>query len=645
MTEQKQLPAQRRRHTALWRQRRAVLIGLGVVLLLTVAFIIIWTVTSRTVFEDLDGAKYYIRTKKGEYVLLDADKNLVKINGDGNYVTAANTILQVDSSTGEYSIVAMVSTEGTEMLEFDYYSGQFDVLMYPKIDRDSLRSIYIVNEKDSFGFVRKSDGNFQLDGYPGISYDATMFATLLNLTGYTVTLGRLDLSDPNVAYGFAQNGYAEYGLTDDPADATRYFTITTTDGTTHKVLIGNEIPSGAGYYVRYEGRDSVYIMKEFTESENNSTLKKTLLGSLESFVTPLAVVPMSSTSYFDVTDFTLYRVLDDFAETETLDQVIKFSYEPIENRKGTFYANAPYVADGVLEGYAIHSYHADDCLQNLQLLTPLRTVQINRPGKELDEGTFTNDYGVAYCLDFVYNDSRDSDQNVNDSYHQIIWISPLTADDTYFMFSTIYDMVVEVSRSDLEFLEWTAFEWISDSVFTANIAYCKKLSFETTEPSSVGLAGVSSVEFTIDNSASPTDTTSSGNVNTSAMRVYADYTANGASFNGVDVELDLFKRFYQTLLYTSLEGNSTLSEEEMDAYRASGDEEADLIIRTVYDVNGAEVEYVFRFYHYSERQSFVTLNGNGSFYILRNRTAKILNDIGRVLAGDTSVVIDPQAKS
>lgn len=645
MTEQKQLPAQKQKRTALRRQRRAVLIGLGVVLLLTVAFIIVFTVTSRTVFEDFDGAKYYIRSKKGEYVLLDADKNLVKINEDGNYVTAASTILQVDSSTGTYHIVAVVPTEGTETLEFDYYSGQFDVLMYPKIERTSLQSVRIVNESDSFGFIQKSDGTFQLDGYPGIPYDATMFATLINLTGYTVTLGRLDLSDPNVAYGFAQNGYAEYGLPDRPEDATRYFIVTTTGGTTHKVLIGDEIPSGAGYYVRYEGRDSVYIMKEFTESENNSTLKKTLLGRLEDFVTPLAVVPMGSSSYFDVTDFTLYRVPGNLAETENLEQVIKFSYEPIENRKGTFYANFPYVAEGVLEGYFIHSYHADDCLQNLQLLTPLRTVQINRPETPLDEGTFARDYGVAFCLEFTYNDARDGNQNVTDSYYQVVWISPLTANDTYYMFSTIYDMVVEVSRSNLEFLEWTTFEWVSDSIFTSNIAYCKKISFETDSPSFVGVAGVTFADFTIDNSASPSDTTSNGNINTSAMRVYADYTANGASSAGVDVNIDLFKRFYQTLLYTSLEGNAALTEEQMDAYRAAGDEGANLIIRAVYNINGEEVEYVFRFYHYSERQSFMTLNGNGSFYILRNRTVKILNDLGRVLTGDPSVVIDPQAKT
>lgn len=645
MTEQKQLPPQKQKRSALRRQRLAALVGLGVVVLLTVVFIIVWTLTSRTVFEDFDGAKYYIRSKKGEYVLLDADKNLVKVNEDGNYVTAANTILMVDAEEGTYQIVAVVPVEGTETLEFDYYSGQFDVLMYPKIERDSIRSIRIVNQSDSFGFIRKSDGTFSLDGYPGIPYDSVMFATLVNLTGYTVTLDRLDLSDPNIAYGFAQNGYAEYGLPEDPDDATRYFVITKTDGTSHKVLIGNEIPSGAGYYARYVGRDAVYIMKEFTESENNSTLAKTLLGKLEDYVTPLAVVPMSSSSYFDVTNFTLYRVPADFVETGNLEQVIKFSYEPIENRKGTFYSSFPYVAQGMLEGYFIHSYHADDCLQNLQLLKPLRTVQINRPETPLDEGTFALTYGVAYALDFTYNDARDGNQNVTSSYKQNVWISPLSADDTYFVFSTIYDMVVEVSRSDLEFLEWTTFEWISDDIFTANIAYCKKISFETDNPSSEGLAGVTSAVFTIDNSASPSDTTSNGNVNTSAMRVYADYTASETDYSGVDVNMDLFKRFYQALLYSSLEGNAALTEEQMDAYRASGDAGADLIIRVVYDIGGSEVEYVFRFYHYSDRQSFMTLNGNGSFYMLRNRTVKILNDLGRVLYGDPSVVIDPQAKT
>lgn len=644
MTEQKKPPVRAKKRSALYRRRRSVFIGLGVVVLLAVAFLIVWLLTSRTVFKDFDGIKYQIKFKGGEYVMMDESGNKCRTDEDGNYVTSANTIVRVDSASGQYTVIAMVPTEDSEKLEFDYYNQSYNVLIYPKLERADIASIRVVNEKDTFAFVKDEDGSFMLENYPGIAYNSTMFATLVTLTGYTSTLARLDLSDPNVAYGFAANGYAEYGLPDNPDDAKKYFIITATDGTTHKVLIGNEITSGAGYYVRYVGRDSVYVMKELQEAEGTSTFAATLLGTTEDFVTPLAVVPMSSTTYFDVTDFTLYRVPDDFIETKTLDQVIKFSYEPIENRNGTFYANIPYVVQGSLSGYTINSYHADDCLQNLQLMSPLRTVQINRESDELTHDTFALKYGVAYALEFTYNESRNSSQAVTSKYDQIVWISPMTENGTYYLFAEIYDMVVEVSRSDLEFLEWNAFEWISADVFTGNIGYCEEITVSGKVGTAEGLTGVTFAKFLLDNSASPTS--EDGTMDTTKLRVIADYQRGTENARVELTDTTPFRQFYQTLIYSSLSGYAqALSEEQMDAYRESGDDGADIIITMRFNMGNKTVTRYYRFYHYADRQSFMTLDGKGEFYMERTRTTKIFNDLGRVLLNDPSVTIYPQNKT
>ncbi len=647
MTEQKKPPVRAKRRSALYRRRLSVFIGLGVVVLLAVAFLVVWLLTSRTVYKDFDGTKYQIKFKGGVYVLLDEHGNKCSVDEDGNYVTAANTILRVDSASGKYTVIAMVPTEGSEKLEYDYYNGAYKVLIYPKLERSEIASIRVVNDKDSFAFVRDDDDTFILEGYPGIAYNSGMFATLVTLTGYTSTLARLDLSNPDVAYGFAANGYAEYGLPDNPEDGKKYFIITAKDGTTHKVLIGNEITSGAGYYVRYVGRDSVYVMKEIEASENNSTFAATLLGTMEDFVTPLGVVPMNATSYFDVTNFTLSRVPEDFVSSGgRLDQIIKFSYEPIETRRGTFYANIPYVAQGDLSGYAVNSYHADDCLQNLQLMSPLRTVQINRPDVPLDEATFAEKYGVAYVLEFTYNESRNSSQNVTSKYDQIVWISPMTEYGTYYLFAEIYDMVVEVSRSDLEFLEWSSFEWISADIFSGNIGFCEEITISGKTGTAEGLTDVTFARFLLDNSASSKEESSNGMIDTSKLRVIAEYLRGSENARVELTDTTPFRQFYQTLIYSSLSGYAqALSEEQMNAYRESGDDGADIIITMRFNADGKTITRTYRFYHYANRQSFMTLNGKGEFYMERARTTKIFNDLGRVLLNDPSVTIYPQNKT
>ena len=59
MTEQKKPPVRAKKRSALYRRRLSVFIGLGVVVLLAVAFLIVWLLTSRTVFKDFDVSLFF----------------------------------------------------------------------------------------------------------------------------------------------------------------------------------------------------------------------------------------------------------------------------------------------------------------------------------------------------------------------------------------------------------------------------------------------------------------------------------------------------------------------------------------------------------------------------------------------------------
>ena len=43
-------------------------------------------------------------------------------------------------------------------------------------------------------------------------------------------------------------------------------------------------------------------------------------------------------------------------------------------------------------------------------------------------------------------------------------------------------------------------------------------------------------------------------------------------------------------------------------------------------------EKVYRFYELTSRKAYITINGNGGFYVLRNRVAKFVSDAQRFFA-------------
>jgi hypothetical protein len=122
-----------------------------------------------------------------------------------------------------------------------------------------------------------------------------------------------------------------------------------------------------------------------------------------------------------------------------------------------------------------------------------------------------------------------------------------------------------------------------------------------------------------------------------------------------------FKRFFQSLLTASMEGNAELSEEEMAALRETPD--GDCLLKITIHANdgkgetaedGAEhtADLVYRFYRYTERKAYMTVekldgvtdsntpeNGQGRFYVLRSFCDKLVADAYRFLEG-TEIVIN-----
>lgn len=661
-------PAAARIQSSLRRQRRILLIAVIVTAVLALALVLTNFLTSREPFYDpVDNTKYYVVKKDGTYVLTATDGTVLRQTESTNFVTASGTIVNVDRKTGEYAIVATVLVEGDETTKFDSVTNSYDVLLYPILERAQIKSIEVVNKNGGFsiGKIISDDGveSFVLKNRPDLEVgNSIVFATLINCTGYTQTLMRLD---PDRVLG-----YEEYGLDTE----TTYFVITDMDGKSHKVIVGDEVPSGTGYYARYEGRDAVYVLREFSgETEYNSTFERAIVnGTPEDYVVaPSSSHNVSSTNYFDVTNFKLYTS-ENYAKP-----LVEFSYAgSIEKRRNTYYSNVPYVADGGMKGYNINSITVDDCLYALQQWSADHVVAVGDASRTAELDDWLRPYGLssdtyAYRLSYILNLARtynsttgkDVISKENDQeYHEIL-ISKKQDNGFYYAYNICYkwdpetssyskvapgyNMVVALTPSQVQFVTWDLEEWIDSSIFGGHISYMTKMEINIKPGDSVFPTGLSKILY-LDNSASLTQEPSqAGGVPTNHMVI--------RDSNAVLIDTNQFKSFYSTLIYTPLADYSSLSEAEQAAFRESGTAGAYMSIKMTYElieydaekkdyVSTGEVivkEYCFYKSALYPREVYTTVNGVGDFYVVRSRIDKVINDLNRLYTGETIVPEDP----
>jgi len=677
MTETpREIPAPRRVQSSLRRQRRATIIIAAVVALLAAALAVTLYFTSRIVFVDpVDGVKYYAVKQDGKYVLRDADKNVLRVNGSGNYVTAASTLVNVNEKDGTCIVVATVMVEGDETTRFDALRLTYDVLLYPHIERSEIASIEVHNRVDSFCLVRysgldSSTGQvknfFAPDSRPDLDVSsAGLFATLVNATGYTVTKMRLDKETVR------QYGYAEYGLPENPDDAEVYFIIRTDGGVTHKVVIGDLVPTGEGYYARYDDRENVYILGRVDATEYYGGTEQALFGTVEQYIPPVGASNyMTGSNYFDVTDLKVAT------SAEPDDPIIQFSYSgSIDKRNNTFYASYPYVTTGLMPGYSVDATKADTILYQMYTWSPSYVASLQRTAMDTDEyNAWLASYGLdaasyAYELSFTFNIVRTYDEETdsdsisrqNQEKHRI-FISPLQEGGFYYVYNTcmIYDvetgafdkmaagysMIVAIPKEQMNFLLWDSIDWIEPRIFSDYIAYCDWMTVHVAEGGGTFPNG-HDVTFYLDNSASLNkDMKKTDSIPTDQMTVR---DSQGRVFDTYQ-----FKLFYKSLLYTSLTGMSSLDEAEQQALIDSGEAGATLTLtlhfrllkydsetkRYVETGETVEKHYCYYTSYTYPREAFTTMGGVGRFYTSRTRVEKVIRDLGRLYSGET---IDPMS--
>ena len=599
-------------------QKRLICILLVFTILLGASAVIVHKIVSRNIWYDTkgDGQKYYVTQRQGSYVITDTDDYVLNMTEDKkHYVTLAGNVIDVDAKSGEVSYYAYVDTEDNEQI------GNGDrIIMFPHTEKASVQKIEVHNQKGSYTFERQKldDGttDFVIKGHEAIPYSPELFAQLVVTCGYTLSMMKFTSDDVN-KYGLAEYGLVDEVRVDEDGNEYNYsptwYKLTDIKGNTHKVIVGDPIPSNAGYYVQYAGRNAVYVL-------SSAGMDNCLLADIESLCTPVLNLPMSMNNYFFVENFIVWNTVTDFDDPFKTKPLVTFEYLDLSVRQNTEYQYTPYYSFNELlseddDGKEtkidvtpkisnVNEYTIDTLLQTLYLLST-RESGVNVVDIDLTESNIKDklkEYGLdkpAYRMFFTFRDTM----------HDIAF-SEKTERGTYYVLSGIYDMIVEVSAEHFRFIEWKDAHWISGAIVPFNIAFLKTLNVKS-----------NSFDYTFlcDNS----------NTDTSEGISSKNLLVNLKDPNKV-IDVSQFRKLFQVLIYTNYEGDLELTKEEEDKLIS---DPSKFILSFRYTTAGRD--YEFKFYRYSERKAYVTLNGVGGRYVKSTQIDKIISDTQKVLTGET----------
>ena len=478
--------------------------------------------------------RFTIRREDGVYKMFDRSGKLMETTENGYtssstqvryevYVaeTSGNQYL-INTQTGEYETYAIVDYDSSIGESLGGTVKVKRVMMFPRVGQDNTYSITVTNEHGGYKIYRKNVENTAADATTKYTttvhiegteetlatYDPTLFATICVACGYTLSQQKLDFNDPQTPrnpdgsvryedYGLTNRYDADGNLTYSPAVYTIVKGVYAADGSiapgeSYTVTVGDAILSDGGYYAKLEGRDAVYIL--------GTDLGETVLQPKEAMVTPATLYPMTASTFPMVFQFRLGEIAklnspggETTGENANVKLVAAFDYIDLAKRENTMFSTVPYwlSQDSTkLDGYQFNGENVSTVLTNLYQMQYVACRMLN-PTEDADFEKYPLLDNV-YLLTFKDDTKIASGGSPEDEWvENILVISQLQKETgTYFMYSALYDMIVEVDQYYLSFLEWEQSKWYSQRLYQNEITYVKDLSFTL---------GDKTYDFTLDN--------------------------------------------------------------------------------------------------------------------------------------------------
>ena len=486
--------------------------------------------------------------------MLNKQKKLIIIIGVCALVLILAYFLIVNPLIAKWTAV---DEEIPELLPGEVLGINNRILMFEHIEQAGIQQIEVHNDHGSYTFFRGDDDEFYIKGKESAPYLKSSLSSLAVSSGYTLSMKRITTECTD---------WAQYGL--DEASSPAYYTLTTLDGTNHTVYIGNLIPTGAGYYARYAGRDAVYILE--------GSLETTLLSSLESLIEPILCLPLNQNDYFTVTDFYIkhngeYKIWIDYTEDNG-----------DNNSPSSSFYRMNYPANYTPSG------KYSEILEAFTYFKGSKTIAVGHELFPLDS-ELLYEYGIdlsnpAWELHFNYSDIDST-----------VYFSELNADGTRYAYSKTFNLLALIDGVSTAFLEWDLIEYVNESIFMLSINDIAKIDI---------ISEQCTESFTL-----------VGQDNDLLVTPKSTQNALDAT------DLKNFRQVYKSYI-----------DIELIDYAESTDT-SDLLCTLRFETDDGLV-FEYKFYPYSTRRCFFTINGEGEFYVLRDSVEKAISDTIKMLNGE-----------
>lgn len=457
------------------------------------------------------------------------------------------------------------------------------ILMFPYAASGDIQSIDVHNEYGSFTcYYVEAEGEFYLKDYEQAPFSKETLASLVVAAGYTSTLQRVTAQCTN---------WGDYGLGE--ADEPSWYELTLRDGTVHKVYIGDRIPSGGGYYARYDGREALYVLK--------SSISSTLLVPVENLVTAYLGDITIGENYYYIEELYMLKNGESFV-------YITFNEEKFKETQGdsTTMGLSTSIYDMVYpSGYEVNETYQENVLLKLAALQGSYVVKLGSSAEPLYKDAelmaqygFENIDRAPYELYYSYKD-----------IDTIVLFAPSGVDGYYFAYSYLYNLIALVEEDSVSFLEWKLLDLIQNSVFRETVTDVSKIEVSGTLENGREVSESFTVTF---------DEKKDKNITVVPAATGKELSSD---------EVANFKKFYMVLLSVYVRGD--IKNEEIGDL--SDYQETARLKVTMKD--GEVTECIF--YKYSDRRCYVKINGTAEFYVNWSSVRKLLTDANRAAHGAT----------
>ncbi len=462
------------------------------------------------------------------------------------------------------------STEPPTLVEGEVLGADNRILMFPQINRASISSIKVENEHGKYAIVR-DNGVFVIDGYKGVSISSDAFSYLVVGAGYTISKERITTEATS-------DDITRYGL-DKPMAK---WTLTTIDGTSYTVRVGDRLVSGDGYYAQLEGRDEcVYIL--------SNTLESSVLMPVENFVSPVLCSYLTNENYYYIDGFTVMHGEDVFVGVEQCKKEEFSNPDALVETKLSYPSG--YKTDDV--------FFMSSVVSSFISLTGEEVVYLGEDEKKAAEFGVEDPYYKIY-FKVPYEKSY---------VEYFFFVSEPQEDGSYYVLSNEngYQYITRCSAETFGWLEKDLKEWVDDYPIAINIAYVDSISIDD---------GKDKITFSLTHGVDADEK--------ATLDVTAD---NGFALSNANIYN--FREFYKVMLAVQIMDSVGMSKKKIDKLMA--DESAHMLTITFNMKDGEKNEYSF--YRYSTRRALLSANGNEDFYVLADWIEKLSSDLDRLLQG------------